>query len=425
MTGAAVSFSPRPALTAVSRAALVALGASIPISIATDNILLAVALLAWLATWRYREWVDDAKSRPVVLFAWIWIAVHFVGASWSIGNEHDIWRNVGKATIFVAIPIAVPMLHRDRDRELALHALMAALGLTVALSCLRWLGVIPHDAPLLKYTEFSPGIVFKYHLTQNLLLAFGAFLFAVQATRVNTRKLRVLFAALASLTCVNVLVMGDGRSGQVVLIALIVYFGAWRGGFKGACIAAVGAACLVGAAYVTPHSALQRRADVAVTEARDFEQKGEAQSGNSVGLRLQMYTNTLHILTQHPLIGVGTGGFAAAYEREVRGTDRPVARHPHNEYLLKAAEFGVAGPLLLLAFVVLLWRGARDLPDPAYRALSRGLAVTLAIASLAVSSLGDHTEALFFVWLTGVLFASGARRAVREPAGAVGLGQAR
>lgn len=407
-----MTATPRAALSGISRGALVALGASIPISVAADNVLLGAIVLAWLASGRVTSSWKDAAREPVVLFAWVWIAVHALGGLYSIGETHDVVRSIGKAAIFVLVPASVAMLDRPRDRELALYAFMAAIALTLALSCLRGAGLIPPDAPLLKPVIFSPTVVFKYHLTQNLLMAFGAFAFAVQATRVRTRGARIALAAAAAGAALNVLFLGDGRTGQVVLIVLIVYFGAWRAGWKGACAAAVVGAALFAAAYATPHSALHRRADLAVSEAREWE----AQSGapSSTGQRLAFYTHSLQIIARHPLIGVGTGGFPEAYERHVRGTGTEPTRNPHNEYLLKGVEFGVLGIVLLAALLWLVWRRARVLEDPAHRGLARALVLTFAAASLTASTLSDHTEGLLFVWLVGVLFSSRGSAAERR-----------
>lgn len=401
------------ALSAMFRGALVALGASIPISVAADNVLYSLVVFAWIASGRVATAIDDARRQPIVLFAWLWLAVHLVGAVYSNGDTHDVWRSVGKAAAFVMIPAATALLDRPRDRELALHAFMAAIALTVVLSYLRWVRLIGPDAPPLKLALFSPTVVFKYHLTQNLLLALGAFVFAVQAMRVKTRAARLTCAVAACATAINVLFVGDGRTGQVVLVLLIVYFGAWRMRTRGAAIAAAVAAALLVAAYATPQSALHRRADLAIAEARTFEDQ-PAVSGNSTGQRLEFYTKSLEVIGKHPLIGVGTGGFAAAYEEQVRGSASRPTRNPHNEYLLKGVELGIAGILLLIALYAVVWRAALRLPDPGHRAIARGLVITFAAASLTASTLSDHTEGFLFVWLAGVLFSSCASAAAGE-----------
>jgi hypothetical protein len=69
----------------------------------------------------------------------------------------------------------------------------------------------------------------------------------------------------------------------------------------------------------------------------------------------------------------------------------------------------VPGVILLVAMFWVVWRSAARLPDPAHTAIARALVITFAVASLASSTLNDHTESLLFIWMNAVLF-SGLRR---------------
>ena len=54
---------------ACARAFAIALGFSIPVSVALDNILLALLLVSWLASGDFREKFAAIKSNPVALAA--------------------------------------------------------------------------------------------------------------------------------------------------------------------------------------------------------------------------------------------------------------------------------------------------------------------------------------------------------------------
>jgi len=122
--------------------------------------------------------------------------------------------------------------------------------------------------------------------------------------------------------------------------------------------------------------------------------------------RLEFYRNTLVLIREHPVLGVGTGGFVRAYAEKVVGTEVAPTRNPHNQYLLTTTEVGLAGLALLLFLFAQQWRYAARLADEQSRTLARALLLTIMIGSLFNSLLIDHVESLLFAWLSGLLFAA-------------------
>jgi O-antigen ligase len=120
--------------------------------------------------------------------------------------------------------------------------------------------------------------------------------------------------------------------------------------------------------------------------------------------RIDFYRASLAIIQEHPLIGVGTGGFPRAYAEKTRGTDAFQTRNPHNEYLHITVQIGIIGLAAMLHLFFEHWRESSRLASPLERRLSRGLLVTFALACLFNSLLLDHTEGLLYAWLTGMLF---------------------
>ena len=103
-------------------------------------------------------------------------------------------------------------------------------------------------------------------------------------------------------------------------------------------------------------------------------------------------------------MGVGTGGFVQAYRASVEQAGLDVPPHPHNQYLFTMAQVGIVGLCLLLWLFVQQWRSAALIEGDGYRLLARGLVVTIALGSLFQPMLNDHTEKLFFCWLSGLLY---------------------
>jgi O-antigen ligase len=159
----------------------------------------------------------------------------------------------------------------------------------------------------------------------------------------------------------------------------------------------------LGAAYIAD-APLMGRTTLAAAELRDWD-AGRADPESSTGVRMNNYKTTAAIIHDNPIMGVGTGGFVVAYREKIRGTDLPEAKHPHNQYLLTAAQLGAVGLVALLAMFVVMWWQAERLDAPA-RVAVRGLVLTIAVGCLLNSFLIDHTEGMLFAWMAGVLFAA-------------------
>jgi O-antigen ligase len=79
---------------------------------------------------------------------------------------------------------------------------------------------------------------------------------------------------------------------------------------------------------------------------------GSSVSTGTVTHRLDFYRSALEVLSQHPIIGLGVGGWSIFYYNE------DVLRYPHNFLLEVGAEQGAIGLIPLIVLLVLLLRSA-------------------------------------------------------------------
>lgn len=385
-----------------ARWAAVAMGFSIPISVALDSLLALVILLACLLTIGYRGKSDAIRANPV---AWLAIALFFfylIGCAYSIGNQEDILTGLGKAARLMFIPLLLIVFQDAATRRRAWYGFIGAMLLTLVLSYLLWLGLLP-KWEIIRGDAANP-VIFKLHITHNLFMAFTAFACAVQARYAATPRRRGIWVALALLAAFNVLFMVQGRTGHLVLLVLLIYIGIVWLRWKGVAITLAAIAVLAALAYALPSSSLHQRAVLAYHEFSAAQP--DVAATTSVGQRMEFYRNTLEIVRQRPLLGAGTGGFRQAYAEQVRGTGRVATHNPHNEYLMVAAQLGLAGLLLLLALFAVQWHAAARLPAMREQMLARGMVLSIMVASAVSSTLIDHAEGWFYVWMSGLLFAA-------------------
>ncbi|MFA7282368.1 MAG: O-antigen ligase family protein [Sterolibacterium sp.] len=398
----------------------IALGFAIPVSTAASNLLFALVIVCFLLSGDYREKYRALAANPVVLAILLFCAAAALGCAYGAGSVSEKMVSLGKYLTLLMVPVLIPLLDEQKQRIRALAAFSAAMLLTLALSYLIHFEWFPSDL-LIVARERDPAswgahnpVVFKLHITHNFLMAFTAFLLAVAARHVTSPRLRWVAASLSILAAGNVLLMVKGRTGYAILALLAAYFIACRYGRKGLAAAAV-AVLLLGAVAYQGSSTFQERIDVTIAQAGAWH-PGQGGEQNSISQRLDFYTNSIAIIRDHPFFGVGIGGFDSAYAERVRGTSMVLSSNPHNQYLMIAAQLGLAGLALLAWLYYTYWRQATPLTEP-FGQIARGVLLAMLLGNLFNSFMADFTERMFFAWISGVLFAElSARRAPPGPA---------
>lgn len=389
--------------TRCARWSAVALGFSVITSTALNGFLMAVLLLAWLASGGWEAKLRRVRENEVAVAALGLMLLAVAGALWSHGIRDDVLLFLNKYTKLLLIPILVTVVEPE-DRRRGLIAMAAGLVLTLALSYGLALGWLPPGWPLTGYAD-NPAAL-KNYISHNIFMAYGALLFSVFALQAGSARARWAWVCLACLAAVN-LFMVEGRSGYLVLAAIVVVtlFQIWR--WRGV----LAAALLVGIAFAAAFSAapvFKHRVALAVAEVQQYNL--DADTTTSVGMRLGWYRNSIDLIRERPLLGAGTGGFPKAYNDRFGQVNGLKTRNPHNQYVLTAAELGVVGLGALLLFFYCHARVSARLPDAASRVLARGLLALMLVGCLFNSFLLDHNEGVFFCWLTGLLLAGAGPR---------------
>jgi len=392
------------AADAVGRWGVIALGFSIPISVALDNVLLALIALAWLAAGELREKLSIIRGNPVALAALGLFGMLTLGLAYGSSNPGDGLHYLGKYLDLLFVPLFLTFFRDANIRKWALIAFSLAAIASVMVSYLAHMNLLA-DSSLLRREPTLPN-GFKASITHGLIVAFAAYLFALVARAEQNKNRRLGYIALSLFAAHNVVFMGFGRTGYLLIALLFLYFFVVTLGRRGlVLVSAMGLAMFL-TAYVTSTIFHQRLNDA----AQEFSQWELGKpSKTSVGERLEYYVTSIGIIRAHPLIGTGTGSFPAEYARAVAGRNMMVTVNPHNEYLMIAVQIGLIGLASLIYLFYRQWRYAGELERPFYRDLGRGLVLTFAVGCLFNSLLLDHTEGLLFAWLSALVFAAPAK----------------
>ena len=387
--------------TRFTRWSAIALAASIPISTALDNVLLVVILAAWMLSGYMRDIYHFFFKNKVLLYPVAMFGLLAFGTLYGESPQREALAHVWKYADLLFIPIFAIAFRERETRIQALLVFAITIAIIVVFSYLLRMGILP-KLPFITGDAALPT-VFKHKITHSILVAFGAFLFVWLGSTTANHRLRLVWYALALLAAFNVLLIVPGATGYGVLLALTLVWVAERIGRRSAARAVLVIVSIAAALILIPNP-FQDRVMLTQKEIRLWNPSIPATESTSAGLRLEFYKNTLDIISSHPFVGVGTGGFPKAYAQQVKHTGMFQTHNPHNEFLNIAAQIGIVGLLALIAMFSVQWRSAGQLATPMEQSLARGLVLTLVSGCMVNSLLLDHAEGLFYAWMSGLLY---------------------
>lgn len=323
-------------------------------------------LVRVLNTWRV--WAVF-WTRPLILCVVAWAAWQVLSLAWS-PDPHEGLNDLGKLRFFVAAWLLWPVMDR---RAWLIGALAAgfvcgnASQLVDAFAARHGVSWLDWQRPADRHSGWwDPAVAGSL-----LVGALGLHLPAAIMGRGRTRALAV---AGACITGAGLLATGTrggwiAGAGLVAITGAVALIRAWRGGAgarsKRAVLVALGVVVIAaGVAWVFVGAGVARR----VGEAR--EEIARAWSGGDystfTGQRIRMAKLAIAAMVEHPVRGVGAGGYSrwtterrrAAPEGETPESLARPAPHAHNTLLHAGATSGIPGVLLSALVMLVAIRGA-------------------------------------------------------------------
>lgn len=370
------------------------LGIAIPVSTALQNITILLTPFLVLLVPSLREKLRDAWRMPVGRAALIFFALIVLGCTWSIATMPDRLNTVIKMRWLILLPFLIAFFS---SRHLALPGALGFVSgvvisalLSIFFAAMGWVVMAASQG------DWS---VFRTHSYHNYFIALTVYGLSFAFVRSDLTRGWACFIILSILVLLlDAFFLVQGRSGQIVILALLGFFALKKFHWRGFVIVSV---ALLFAYPLLKHfpnfeSGIERgRQDIA------RYQKGDTET--SIGLRLEFYKNSLQLIKHSPWIGYGTGAFPQAY-RELTGftAGERAAVNPHNDYLGVMVELGLLGLIALLALLfAALWQAREFLATQ--RWLMRGLIFSMAVATLANSFFTDNITSSGFIVLLGIV----------------------
>ncbi|MCQ8104977.1 O-antigen ligase family protein [Methylomonas sp. SURF-2] len=356
---------------------------AIHFSTALTLVVSILIFLLWLTAGCYKNAAAIVKHNQATFFALLLFSALILSASYSSAPFPKALAMISKYRILLLLLILPAFLSTQQRQKLCEKFLLAALISSLAFSLLGYFDLL------------SPEWVdrfLKSRITHSLFMAFLGF-FSMHRLYRNDAS-RLLWATVLLLVGFDLFVATDGRTGQLTFLLLTALFFLQVFSFRTALLlgmATVALFCVF--MFFSPYSA---RFFEGIEESINFYQRDPSVEHTSMGLRLGFWRDTLTIIGQSPWLGEGAGGIPYKFQQLFPG--HPILINPHNEYLLMAAQLGIPGLLLFLAFLAAVLRSTAGLPQ-AQRWLPQGVWLSLLTSCLFNSSLMDHTEGHWFMFL--------------------------
>jgi O-antigen ligase len=370
--------------------------------------LLAFSVLAFGAVEVWSESVVEIGAAALLI---AWIAMALTGLELTIAWNPLIWpllALIGLGIVQLLFHTTVyPYFTRTEVLRLAAYTIIFFLATQLFrtrselneaawfLICLGFLvalfGIIQHFTSNGKIYWFRElplgGDLFGPYVNRNDFAGFVELTVPLGFSLMIFRGLgRELFplATLLTIVPVSALVLSGSRGGMVSFafeIGVLALLARSRRSKEGPQMAAVGMvtlAALAMIAWIGAGKAIERFSNL-------------PQNDITMSRRLSMVRGAGGIIRDHPLLGSGLGTLVVAYPRYETAYDGKVVEHVHNDYVELLADGGIAGGICGLAFLILLYRRARESFEAEQGHFSRALhaGAIIALSGLLLHSLVD------------------------------------
>ncbi|MFZ5539696.1 MAG: O-antigen ligase family protein [Pseudomonadota bacterium] len=382
-----------------TRSAAVLAAFVLPFSTAGANAAFALFVLLWVASPNLADRARRAWQDPVGRAALALFALFVAGVAWSSASAADAWDLVLKYRKLVLLAMLLAVMGERRWQRAVLVAFGAGGAVVFVAALLIHFGMLPQAE------RGGPGnaVAFKNHITESWVSAL-LFFFALTGARwARKPALRALMAAGAVAAATHVLWLLIGRTGYLLLVALLVTWAAPLAGWRRALPAALVGVALLGVVALSSDTFVQR---VRFTFA-EVEQYRETGAVTSWGARYEFARAAARIWLASPIWGHGSGSVPVEHARLPRphtAAGELTTSNLHGEFSELAVQLGLLGVGAFVWLLVAHGRRAREL-EPAWRDLAIGLLVAMAVGSTFNSLLRDFTEGHAYALLAGTLLA--------------------
>jgi len=387
---------------------IITLAFLMPITVFGANLVIVVITLIWLLSGDYKSKFNEIFKSRLMVASIIFFSLHVVGLiwtndlSWGLHIIHKMWY------FLLLFPIFYTLVQRKYVKFYVL-AFLLAIELSVIISFLIWFEVIPltknlDGVPMLLHATLTNPIPFMSHISYNPILCIAIYIVFHQIMFNTSLSLfkRSACSFFALTMTINMFITG-GRAGHVMFFAMLgILFiqSLMAKKYKSVILILILIPGIFFTAYQTSHS-FPTRVDDTISSIINYSPNSVTALGN----RITYWVNTLELIQENPIIGVGTGDFPDEYLKiHINNSATPTTKNPHNMYLLVQAQLGIFGLISLLSIFYYQIKLSFLSTNKFYRDLGITLPLLFLVAMFSDSYLLGHFTSLIFIFFSSFLY---------------------
>lgn len=354
---------------------------------------------AFLASGQIVSRWKSILTRPLVYWGVAFLGIVLFGMAYASVPWSDRWTDFYKWRTILWLCVALMLFEQTCWKERFLVMFLAGTAVAVVGSFASAAGWI--------ILWRAPHELLRNAGTQGMAFACAALVCAwITLEKQSPLGLAAwIWPVLGMLFIVNVIFITDARSGYALLGLGLFILLCWKASWRYRVLVMVGLLVAGGMAFsVSPR--MQDKVTAAVTQ---WSSESESVQLTSFGSRRVFYQNSVEILRENWLLGVGTGGFGQAYgdhvarKYEVSDWRALPTTDPHNQYLSVWIQQGVGGLALFLLWIAAIARERES--SPVYHRLAVAILAGWCVTSLFSSHFRTFAEGHLLATFLGVLLA--------------------
>jgi len=308
----------------------------IPMGTSPFTILGGCALLIWLFTGEFLRSRDGYLKEEWLLPVVAILILTWLGLIWSL-DPSVLGLKYAKKSHYWLYALAVASISFSGNRaENLIKAFLGGLLLNSLVGFLQLIDIVPEFSEWGKHTGFSGG-----YNTLSILLILGMMTSSFRIRASVNNKGRLIYSSYLLIYFMHLMIL-PGRGGYLtfVLLSPIIVYNILHG--KKWYFMLLTYLLVIGIMISSP-IVRHRAAQVGMDLQLHLKEGGDVASGKIYSKhvdRIYMWRWAIDLFMEHPLIGVGTGGYSKAILES--GGDMGIA-HPHNNVLHVAVSYGIVG----------------------------------------------------------------------------------
>jgi O-antigen ligase len=392
---------------------LIILAFLMPITVFGANLVIVIISFLWLLSGNYKTKYLQITNSKLMIASILFFALHVIGLIWT----EDINRGFQVVHKMWYFGLLFPILHsivQEKNINYYLTAFLSAMTLSVLLSFSIWFEIIDityfqsiYDGMFVFFkadNSLNPN-VFMSHISYNPILTLAIYLVIHTILfKPKLGKVKIFFYSFVAIMMIINMFITGGRAGQVMFFAMLAilifqYYPTQK--FKSIFLIFIVISSVFLSAYHLSDK-FHKRVNLVMYEIQNYD----VDKNTSVGLRMTFAINSLEVISNNPLIGVGTGDFSSEYKKiNLKNTPNlPNASNPHNMYILVLVQIGLLGLVSMLAIFYLQIKLSNNSPNKLIRDFGFTLPVLFLLIMLSDSYILGHFTTLVYIFFSSFLY---------------------